>query len=297
MSGSKLSDLLRGFFSAGMILLCPATAMRVAQAQTTIEKDGLEVEQGALPVELGGRELNLETRVFRPMGDGPFPLVLINHGTPNTIADARKMKLGFTQAAEWFGHQGFEVLIALRPGFGNSDGPYMEETGPCNNRDYARDGLETAAIEAAIVASASRLAKVDRSRIIVVGHSAGGFGAIALADAPPPGVVGIISFAGGRGGDDNENICSGEKRLVDGTAILGKGNQVPQLWLFAANDHFFPPKIGHAMFDAYEAGSKQPMTFIDLPPFGADGHQTFAGADPSVWASPVSAFIQSVLKR
>ena len=29
---------------------------------------------------------------------------------------------------------------------------------------------------------------------------AGGFGAIALGDAPPSGVVGIISFAGGRGG-------------------------------------------------------------------------------------------------
>jgi dienelactone hydrolase len=292
-----MSHLLGGPFSAGVIFLCSATAMRETQAQTTIEKDGLQVEQGALPIELQGREFNLEARIFRPVGVGPFPLILINHGTPTSSSDARKMKLDFTQAAEWFGHQGFEVLIALRPGFGHSDGPYMEETGPCNNRDYARDGLETAAIEAAIVTSASRLAGVDRSRIIVVGHSAGGFGAIALGDAPPPGVVGVISFAGGRGGDDNETICGGEKRLVDGTAILGKSNQVPQLWLFSANDHFFPPVLGHAMFEAYKQGSKQPMTFIDLPSFGSDGHQLFDRANPSVWASPVSAFIQTVLKR
>ena len=292
-----MSVLQRGLLSTSLIFLCSVIAARGAQAQITIEKDGLLVEQGALPIELQGRELNLETRIFRPMGAGPFPLILINHGAPNNTADARKMKLDFTQAAEWFGHQGFEVLIALRPGFGKSDGPYMEETGPCNNRDYIRDGSNTAAIEAAIAVSASRLAKVDPSRIIVVGHSAGGFGAIALADSPPPGVVGVISFAGGRGGDDNETICGGEKRLVDGAAILGKSNRVPQLWLFSANDHFFPPTLGHAMFDAYKAGSNQPMTFIDLPPFGADGHETFAAADPAIWAPPVSLFIQTTLKR
>ena len=292
-----MSDIKRDLLSTGLILISSLIAVREAQAQITIEKDGLQVEQGALPIELQGRALNLETRIFRPIGVGPFPLILINHGAPASSADARKMKLDFTQAAEWFGHQGFEVLIALRPGFGKSDGPYMEETGPCNNRDYARDGLQTAAIEAAIVVSASRLTKVDPSRIIVVGHSAGGFGAIALADAPPAGVVGVISFAGGRGGDDNETICGGEKRLVDGTASLGKGNQLPQLWLFSANDHFFPPVLGHAMFDAYKAGSKQPMTFIELPSFGADGHETFSRADPAVWASPVSVFIQTILKR
>jgi hypothetical protein len=53
-----------------------------------------------------------------------------------------------------------------------------------------RDGRQTAIIESAIVRTASRLPSVDPTKIIVVGHSAGGFGAIALGDAPPPGVFG-----------------------------------------------------------------------------------------------------------
>jgi dienelactone hydrolase len=221
---------------------------------------------------------------------------VINHGTPVSIADARNEKLGFSSASAWFAGQGYVVVVALRPGFGDSDGPYLERSGPCSDRDYVHDGRETAAVESAIVETAARLPGVDPKRIIVVGQSAGGFGAIALGDQPPHGVLGIISFAGGRGGDDHEHICSGADRLVQAAGALGQTNQVPQLWLFAANDHFFPPPVAHKMFDAYKAGSTPPIWFVDLPPFDDDGHKTLGHADPSVWAKPVSGFLNDVLK-
>ena len=283
-----------------VLCICLLTGLSmpsVAAAQAVTEINGIKIQTGALPITLDDRNFNLAVRVFNPQGGGPFPLVVINHGTPVSISDARSVKLGFTQASEWFARHGYIVVVALRPGFGNSDGPYMEPGGPCGNRDYASDGRETAKVEAAIVASASRLPNVDQSHIIVIGQSAGGYGAIALGDSPPPGVLGIISFAGGRGGDDHEDICGGKQRLIDATGILGKSNQVPQLWLFAANDHFFPPALGHAMFDAYKAGSKAPVTFVDLPAFGKDGHQTFGQADPSVWAEPVDAFLKTILRH
>jgi hypothetical protein len=50
------------------------------------------------------------------------------------------------------------------------------------------------------------------------------------------------------------------------------------------------------MFDAYKAGSNAEMRFVDLPPFDDDGHKTLGHADPSVWASPVSTFLNGVLK-
>jgi dienelactone hydrolase len=251
-----------------------------------------------LTISLSGRSFSLAARVFRPGGDGPFPLVVINHGTPVSLADAPSIKLGYTRAARWFESQGSMVVVALRPGFGSSDGPYMESTaGSCANRDYVQDGQETAAVEAAIVASAATLKGADARHIIVVGQSAGGFGAIALADAPATGVVGVISFAGGRGGDDQEHICGGAQRLIDATAYLGRGNQLPQLWLYAANDHFFAPPLAHAMAAAYQAGSSAPVHFVDLPAFDGDGHNTFAQADPSVWSPAVTAFLTDVVGK
>ena len=276
-------------------LLPMAVWSDAASSQDTVTFDGIKIEEGALPVELRGHSLNLEARIFHPKGEGPFPLVVINHGTPNDISQARSMKLGFMRPALWFAQNGFLVVVAMRPGFGRSDGPNMEPSGDCASRDYLRESHDTAAVESAIVASASRLADADKGRIVVVGHSAGGYGAIALADDPPPGVVGIISFAGGRGGDDNESICGGQRRLIEATRTLGVSNRLPQLWLYAANDHFFPPALGHRLFDAYKDGSAEPMTFVELPSFGTDGHNVFDGADPSIWAGAVSSFLKVVM--
>ena len=279
--------------AATAVLHGPAMA-QPPTAATSQPPPVLTVQDQRLPVRLDGRTYNLAARVFRPSGSGPFPLVVINHGTPVSIRDAGSERLGFTKAATWFAQQGFEAVVALRPGFGTSDGPYLETSGPCDRRDYVSDGRETAAVEAAIVQAASALPNVDPGRIVVVGQSAGGFGVIALADQPPPGVLGVISFAGGRGGDDHEHICSGEQSLVNAAGVFGRTNRLPQLWLFASNDHFFAPSVAHAMFAAYQAGSGPKLTFVDLPPFGDDGHRTLGRADPSVYAAPVLAFLHQV---
>lgn len=274
-----------------LIAVSPSAAVRAEGSG-----DSASVQDQRLAIKLGDRDFSLAARVFRPAGPGPFPLVVINHGTPVSIADASRVKLGFSQAAQWFVSQGYAVVVALRPGFGDSDGPYMERsTGQCDDRDYVHDGRATAAVEAAIAESAAALPGIDPHRIVVVGQSAGGFGAIALADAPPPGVIAVISFAGGRGGDDHEHLCSG-KRLVEAAAIFGKANQLPQLWLYAANDHFFPPEVGHVLFQAYQAGSTPPLRFVDLPPFDGDGHKTFGSADPSVWSPAVANFLAEIAK-
>ncbi|MGA2191473.1 MAG: CocE/NonD family hydrolase [Steroidobacteraceae bacterium] len=268
----------------------------IGQSLTAAAATDITRQTGWLKVPIGGREFRLAVNVFRPFATGPFPLVVINHGIPVSSADARNEKVGFTAAAAWFAGQGYVVVVALRPGFGESDGPYLEPSGPCSNRDYVHEGRETAAVESAIVLTAAQLPGVDPKKIIVVGHSAGGFGAIALADAPPPGVVGIINFAGGRGGDDHEHICSGAERLAQAAGAFGRANQVPQLWLYAPNDHFFPPKVAQMMLGAYQAGSKPAVRFVGLPPFDGDGHRTLGYADPSVWANAVSTFLTEVLE-
>ncbi len=167
---------------------------------------------------------------------------MINHGTPPDKSKFPGVELGFVRAAAWFVDHGYMVVTALRPGFGTSSGSYLEAAGRCQDENYVAAGEKTAAVERAIVTAAATLPGADPSRIVVVGQSAGGFGAVALADAPPPGVVGVISFAGGRGGDGKEHICGSEDRLIAAEGHFGAGNRVPQVWLYAANDHFLPPR-------------------------------------------------------
>jgi dienelactone hydrolase len=220
--------------------------------------------------------------------------VVINHGIPVRIDNIRQETPGFARAAQWFEARGYMVVVALRPGFGSSDGPYLEDGGDCRTENYVDLADRTGDIESAIVRSAAALPGADAQRIVVVGQSAGGLGAIALADVPPPGVVGVINFAGGRGGDDQEHICGGADRLAGTAATLGQENQLPQLWLYAANDHFFAPPVAHAMVAGYQARSPVPVRFVDLPAFADDGHNTFAQADPAIWAPPVTAFLQDL---
>jgi hypothetical protein len=46
--------------------------------------------------------------------------------------------------------------------------------------------------------------------------------------------------------------------------------------------------------EAYRTGSRASVTFVDLPPFGEDGHFTFARGDPAIWAAPVDRYLASL---
>jgi hypothetical protein len=48
------------------------------------------------------------------------------------------------------------------------------------------------------------------------------------------------------------------------------------------------------MVEAYRAGSRRSVTFVGLPPFGEDGHLTFARGDPAICAAPVDRCLASL---
>lgn len=268
----------------------------VMSATVTLPKGEAPIE-ARLPITLRGKDYDLATLIYRPSGQGPFPLIIINHGTPADKGKLSEYRLGFARAARWFASRGYLVVVALRPGFGSSSGRYLEAAGSCRDEDFVEAGQRTAAIETAIAIAAAKLSKADPQRIVIVGQSAGGFGAVALGDVPPPGVKGVISFAGGRGSDGKEYICAGEDRLLAAENKFGSENRLPQLWLYAKNDHYFGPALAQRMAAVFIKNSRPPVTFVSLPPFGNDGHKTFANADPSVWAEPVTRFLDQLMAR
>ena len=255
---------------------------------------GVHSEPWRIPVPAtSGNTVLLQAKIYFPPGKGPFPLVTINHGVPRdeSTENLRKTKLRFYQAAQWFAKRGFVVAVALRQGFGDSEGEFSEQSGPCEDRDYLAEGRATAADMLGIVTFMQSQTFVDAMRVIIVGQSGGGLGALTVATKPPPGVLGVISFAGARGSKEPGMVCC-EDRLIVAMTTLGTQNQLPGIWLFSENDQYFGPHLADRLYSAYSNASTPEVGFVRLPPFGSDGHRTLYAVAPMTWSSHLEAFLE-----
>jgi dienelactone hydrolase len=237
--------------------------------------------------------LLMRATLYRPQGAGPFPLAVINHGSEQD-ANARAVAPlpSFPAATSWFLAHGYAVLIPERPGHGKTGGRYLEDQGRCEAADYVGSGYATADSIAAAIAYMKVSPAIRPTGIVVVGNSAGAWGAIAFGARQPQGVRAIIDFAGGRGGHNNGrplSNCSPD-RLVAAAGTFGKTSRIPTLWLYAANDTYFPPDLSGRMADAFRAAGGN-VDYHLLPAIPGEGHALIA--NPAAWSQVVEAFLKS----
>lgn len=252
-----------------------------------------------IPVTLAGssQPSRIEATLFRPDGSGPFPLAVLNHGSPRDPAERRVGgRMRFAPQSRWFTERGFAVLVPMRRGYGDSDGPWTETEGACDEADFLHAGAETARDIAAAVRFASSRPDVDARRVLLVGVSAGGFGALALASRGDDGLAGVVSFAGGRGSAASGRPCS-PQRLVSTLGQYGATTRAPTLWVYAENDSYFAPWLARDMRDAFvRRGGRADL--VILPAFGGDGHSLFANPEGiPLWAPHVERFLTSIRFR
>ena len=229
------------------------------------------------------------TTVFRPEGEGPFPLVLMSHGTTRDALQRIYFPLlEFGTAAQWFAARNYVVVAPQRPGHGDTGGPWYEDVVPCDHPQFQEAGLSVAEADAVAVDYMVNFAFVQSQGTIVVGQSAGGFGSLAYASQNPPALRAMINFAGGRTCAENPRA---PEELVRVTANFCRTVRVPMLWIYTENDHFFPPKVSRAMFDACRAAGAN-VEYHLLPPFEENGHFLMdVPAAVRIWAPIVTRFL------
>jgi dienelactone hydrolase len=212
--------------------------------------------------------------LFRPPGAGPFPLAVIAHAsTQNGLRRAQMPQPEYAALSAWLMARGFAVLVPERPGHGATGGKYLEDQGGCDEADYSRAGHATADSIAAALTFLREQPFIRRDGALVIGHSAGAWGALALAGSHPKGVAMIIAFAPGRGGhaDDFPNQVCAPHTLISAAAEFGRDARVPVLWLVSANDTYFSPELSRQLADAFRAGGGK-VDFRVLPAYGGEGH-------------------------
>lgn len=212
--------------------------------------------------------------LFRPAGAGPFRLAIVAHAsTQNVLRRAQMPQPEYRPLAAFLVARGYAVLVPERLGHGATGGRYVEDQGGCDEADYARSGRATAE---QIQLALDHLRKQDfirKEAAIVIGHSAGGWGALALANADPKTISAITVFAPGRGGhanDEPSRICA-PHTLLAAAAEFGRGARIPVTWLVAANDSYFSLAFSKALVDAFRGGGGK-ADFRALPTVGSEGH-------------------------
>ncbi len=212
--------------------------------------------------------------LFRPPGQGPLPLAIIAHATSqNVLRRAQMPQPEYRALAAWLVARGFAVLVPERPGHGATGGRYLEDQGGCDEADYARAGRATADSIAAALDFMRGQSFARQDGAVIVGHSAGAWGALSFAARNPQGVSAIVAFAPGRGGHANDlpnQVCA-PHTLVSAAAEFGKSARVPVTWLVAANDTYFSPALSRQIADAFRGGGGR-VDFRMLAASGSEGH-------------------------
>lgn len=241
-----------------------------------------------------GKPVRLEVVLFRPPGDGPFPLFVFNHGSTGAGTDPKlftETRWSFA-VADYFVDRGWLVAFPQRRGRGKSEGLYDEgfEADPTKgytcNPARALAGAERALddIEAAIGALQKR-PDVAKATPLIGGASRGGILSVTYAGKHPEQSAGVINFVGGWVGEG----CS-TAREINGALFRAGGNfHGPTLWLYGHRDFYYSMPHSRANFHDFRRSGGQ-GTFLEFEVPGPNGHAL--NAYPELWAGHVGDFLR-----
>ncbi|WP_409190033.1 alpha/beta hydrolase family protein [Bradyrhizobium sp. RDM4] len=233
----------------------------------------------------------LEAFLVRPAGTKRYPLALLSHGSPRDFDDRATMSAHkYYGIALEYARRGFAALIVMRRGYGTSAGGRIDSVGGCAKAAYLPAAAVAVADLRAAIDAMARRADVTTTGMIAAGHSAGGLATVALTAQAPAGLVAAISFAGGRGSRDDDDVCNPDG-LVQAFANFGKTSRVPMLWVYASNDLFFGPDLARRFYDGFRSSGGN-AKFVAAPPYGDDGHYLYSVAGRPQWTPLVDAFLR-----
>lgn len=244
---------------------------------TSLNEAIVKVPKRGTPV-----NFELEATLFKPPGDGPFPLAVINHGKAYGNP-AFQSRARYPHAARELVKRGFAVVIPMRQGFSKSGGTYISPG--CN---VGSNGEMQAEDVVATLDYMTAQPYVDRQRIVVMGQSHGGLTTLAFGTRKYPGVRALVNFAGGL----RQDQCSAwEHTLARTFGDYGARAQYPSLWFYGDNDSYWQPWLYRKLHESYtEAGGKARL--IAFGTYNGDAHGMFAQRDGlPIWLPEVERFL------
>jgi dienelactone hydrolase len=228
----------------------------------------------------------LAAYLYLPAGGGPFPALVLNHGSTIHPGTSDVCRPGTAAVLTGWG---YAVLLPHRRGYGNSEGPTwrQEVTAEFGTAEYDRALAARLGREAEDVAAAvdwlTRRPEVRGVEVGVIGSSFGGVTSL-LAAARRPGLRCAVDFAGA--------AMNWERTPTLRTTMLAAARQLamPLCLVQAENDYSTAPT--RELAAELERHGKVHAARV-FPAFGLtadEGHLFFQNGAP-IWGPFVRAFL------
>jgi carboxymethylenebutenolidase len=234
--------------------------------------------------------LRIQAYLYKPVGEGPFPTVIYNHGT----RDGReRASFPFPHIGRMLTRAGYAVLVPERRGYGKSDGEiWWREVG--NNQSNVILRLQAETDDVLAGAEYLRtLAYVDRNRLAMMGWSFGGVVTM-LAMTRSTAFVAAVDQAGGA------LTWDGNSHMRDALIEAANKSATPTLFMAAKNDRTTSSIT--TLSDIFKKRNV-PHQLVIYEPFtpsqaggAAPGHAIFSSQGASVWEKDVLEFLGRYLK-
>jgi carboxymethylenebutenolidase len=277
------------------VLVLTATLATTAKGQAAGGPDTVVVHNGSV---------TLHALLWRPQGRGPFPAILLNHGSGRTRAQLEQLGPYEGQAdtlGPVFARHGYVFLFLFRRGVGLSTDQGTNAVDLMNaefaaHGQEARNALQLQLLEnrelsdaVAGLAFLRALPTVEPARVAIVGHSFGGSLSLLLAEREP-NLRAVVIFSGvGYSWDRSSQLRA---RLLTAVEHI----RAPVFFIHAANDYSVAPGT---TLDARRQQLGQPHRLKIYPPIGRtpdDGH-AFPILGVSIWEPDVFAFLDEHMRR
>jgi dienelactone hydrolase len=260
------------------------TAPPTATSQSTATQEATNAQEITFP----SGSLTLHGFLFRPVGDGPFPTILWNHGSERLPGRLEPL-------ADFFVGKGYVFFVPHRRGQGRSSdaGPYAMDVLRMEGQQRGPSARSAKLVEMmklhfqdqiAALAYLHSLAFVDAKRIAVMGCSFGGIQTLLAAESAPD-IRAAVDFAGGA--ESWEGSPDLRARMIKAACDA----RVPVFFIQAEGDYDLAPS--RTLSKEMEKRGR-PFQLHIYPSFGhtQQENHSFCVHGVDVWGTDVLTFVE-----
>jgi len=280
--------------SIAVIAVASAVAAAGAAGALPIQPDTLAVESDGL---------HLRALFYRPAGPGPFPGVLINHGSGHAagvdrtgVPDHRHPEIH----GPLFAAHGYAALYLFRRGDGlsrgqgSADADVLDQSAEHGQDERNRiqiERLEHEDMHDALAGLAVLRARpeVDPRRIAIVGHSFGGSLSVLVAGRDTTLRAAVLFATAGYSWMRSPEL---RERLLEAVAR----SHAPMLFIHAANDYTIASGESLAA-ELHRLGKRGQVRIYPAVGHTPDDGHAFVDTGVATWERDVFTFLDPLMKR